>query len=292
MQRSFTISVVIPNWNGARLLEKNLPKVRSAVGSSAEIIVVDDGSTDDSDEILRRQFPEIKRIHISRHRGFASSVNMGVAEAVGDIVVLINTDVIPQKDFLKPLLVHFRNERVFAVGCMDKSIEGDTVVLRGRGEAKWEKGFFVHWRGEVNQMTTAWVSGGSGAFRKSMWQELGGMDSLFDPFYWEDIDLSYRARQKEYLVVFEPKSIVAHHHEQGGILNSYSPLSVQIISYRNQFTFIWKHIRGFDTVVQHAFWTPIRLMQSLLHRDVAMLIGYGWALLRLPTILARRAQNR
>ena len=195
------VSIVIPNRNGALLLEKNLPFVIAAA-KGGEIIVVDDASTDNSIELLQGKFPSVRVVRKTHHNGYASTVNVGVKEATGDVVVLLNTDVLPEKGFLAPLVKHFSDPSVFAVGCLEKSLEGGKTVLRGRGEAKWEKGFFIHWRGEVDKATTAWVAGGSGAFRKSIWEKLGGMDTMYDPFYWEDIDLSYRAPQVRHTIFF------------------------------------------------------------------------------------------
>ena len=281
------VSIVIPNWNGKGLLEKNLPKVVAAA-KDAEILVVDDGSTDDSVVFVKKNYEKIGIIAKKNHEGFASSVNAGVAAANGDIVVLLNTDVVPEENFLPPLVSHFANDKVFAVGCMDKSKEGDTIVLRGRGLAKWQRGFFIHERGEVNASDTAWVSGGSGAFRKSMWSGLGGMDPLFNPFYWEDIDLSYRGRKAGYALLFEPKSVVWHFHEEGKIKHSFTKTRVAVVAYRNQFTFIWKNISDVGFLLSHTFWVPIRLLQSLLTGDVWMIAGYVTALVRLPQLFTSR----
>lgn len=275
----YKVSIIIPNRNGAELLQKNLPFVLDAAGGN-EIIVVDDASTDASLDLLGKKFPSVKVIKKTHNDGFASSVNMGVREASGEIVVLLNTDVRPEKDFLAPLVKHFSDPSVFAVGCLEKSLEGGKTVLRGRGEAKWEKGFYIHWRGEVDKTTTAWVSGGSSAFRKSIWEKLGGMDRIYDPFYWEDIDLSYRALKAGYRILFEPKSVVVHEHEIGAIKREYSAIRVKIIAYRNQFLFIWKNLSGLNMVLAHAIWTPVRLLQALLRGDVSMLIGYIWAFSR------------
>ena len=281
------LSVVIPNWNGRHLLEKHLPSVLAAVRKE-EVIIVDDGSTDDSLVFLKKNYPKVGILAKGKHEGFASAVNAGVAAAGGDIVVLLNTDVVPEEGFLPPLVSHFANDKVFAVGCMEKSKEGDPVVLRGRGLAKWQRGFFVHERGEVNASDTAWVSGGSGAFRKSLWQELGGMDPLFNPFYWEDIDMSYRARKAGYKILFEPKSIVRHFHEEGKIKQSFSNSAITIIAYRNQFTFIWKNISDVRFLLSHICWAPIRLLQALFMGDIGMILGYWTALFRLPKIFTSR----
>lgn len=290
MRKSLSVSIVIPNWNGKFLLEKNLGAVMSVCGG-AEILVVDDGSTDDSVSFLKNRFPAVRVVSKKNHEGFASSVNKGVEAARGDVVVLLNTDVVPEKGFLAALLGHFHDESVFAVGCMDKSKEGDSIVFRGRGLARWQKGFFVHERGEVDAADTAWVSGGSGAFRKRIWATLGGMDTLYDPFYWEDIDLSYRARKAGYLVKFEPKSIVWHFHDDGKIRRSFTASRVKTVAYRNQFIFIWKNISDTNLLISHAFWTPIRLFQTLLIGDVSMTAGYVAAVIRLPKIIWSRIRS-
>lgn len=283
------VSIIIPNRNGARLLQKNLPSVLVAA-KGIEVIVVDDASTDDSLVVLSQQFPSVRVVRKAHREGFASTVNLGVKEASGEIVVLLNTDVRPEKDFLTPLLKHFRDPSVFAVGCVEESLEGGRMVLRGRGEARWEKGFFIHWRGEVNQTTTAWVAGGSGAFRKSIWQKLDGMDTIYDPFYWEDIDLSYRALKAGYQILFEEKSVVVHEHETGSIKQEYSGFQVKIVAHRNQFLFIWKNLSDVNILLAHAIWTPVRLIQAILRGDPAMIIAYVWAVLHVPRILSSRVQ--
>ena len=277
-----SVSVVIPNWNGRKLLEKHLPTVIGAT-QGAEIIVVDDYSDDDSVEFLKDTYPTIIVLKTPCHRGFSSTVNVGFKGAQGEIVILLNTDVAPEKNFLLPLLKHFTNERMFAVGCMDKSIEDGKEVLRGRGVAQWKKGFYIHNRGEVDKSSSAWVSGG--AYRRAIWLKLGGMDDLFNPFYWEDIDLSYRARKAGYEITFEPKSTVYHYHEMGAIKSSISPFIVKTFAYRNQFIFIWKNLTDLKIWIEHIIYTPIRLSQALISGDNAMLIGYAKALPKLPDVI-------
>lgn len=286
-----TVSIVIPNWNGVYLMEKHLQKVINNA-PSAEIVVADDMSTDGSVDYLKKNFPKVVVVERNKREGFAANVNAGVAKATGDIVILLNTDVEPEKGFLKPLLTHFENPDMFAVGCLEKSPEASGVVLRGRGLATWTKGFFVHSKGEVDGTTTAWVSGGSGAFRRVMWNKLGGMDVLYNPFYWEDIDLSYRARKAGWNIVFEPKSIVNHYHEEGKIKREFTPTDVKRIVYRNQFIFIWKNLSDLNILISHMFWTPIRLVQATLAGDSLMIQGYIRAVMLLPRIWnVRRKQS-
>jgi GT2 family glycosyltransferase len=289
------LSVIIPNYNGQDLLRKNMPKVFNAMADykngKTEVIVVDDFSTDNSLDILKElklemndSYPNImfRIIENEKNLGFSSNINKGVRNATGEILILLNTDVFPERDFLIPLLGNFQDDQIFAVGCMDKSIEGEKTILRGRGVGKWSRGFFVHSRGEVNRDNTLWVNGGSGAFRKSIWDKLGGFDDLYKPFYWEDIDLSYRALKSGYKICFEPKSIVTHEHEKGAINSTYSDFRIKTVAYKNQFVFIWKNITDLDLRALHLLWLPFYFIKSLLKGDLAFIVGFSLALLRLP----------
>src|SRR4030043_2476573 len=112
------LSVVIPNFNGEKILEKNLPKVIEELKSKekykTEVIVVDDASTDNSIVIIKK-FPQIKLYINQKNLGFSSNVNKGVEKSSGDLILLLNTDVYPQKDFLNHLINYFKDEKVFAV---------------------------------------------------------------------------------------------------------------------------------------------------------------------------------
>src|SRR3989344_157996 len=275
------ISIVIPNYNGEEILKKNLPKVLLAVGG-AEVVVVDDASVDGSLKVLDNFKQRIRIIKNEKNLGFSSTVNRGVKDAKGEIVILLNTDVYPEKGFLSPLLFHFKDEKIFAIGCMDKSVEDDKTILRGRGTGIWKRGFLIHSRGEVDKADTLWVSGGSGAFRKSIWDKLGGFCEIYNHFYWEDIDLSYRAIKSGYKVLFEAKSVVFHEHEKGAIKKKYSQSRIKTIAYRNQFIFVWKNITDLDLQFAHFLWLPYHFIKALLHKDWAFFSGFIQAALRLP----------
>mgnify|MGYP001618513860 CR=1 FL=1 len=115
------VAIIIPNWNGAKKLEKHLPKVLDAAKFSqvSEVIVVDDGSDDNSLEILKDNFPQVRIIVKDKNSGFSSTVNLGVksVENETDLVVLMNNDASPKIDFLKFVLPHFKDNKVFGVGC-------------------------------------------------------------------------------------------------------------------------------------------------------------------------------
>jgi GT2 family glycosyltransferase len=287
-----SISIIIPNYNGEELLKKNLPIVFESLSGilmqDSEVIVVDDLSSDKSLDVLdqfQEKYNNLKIIRNDKNFGFSSTVNKGVAHAKGDIIILLNTDVSPQKDFIFPLIGHFKDDKVFAVGCLDKSIEGEKIVLRGRGLGKWERGFLVHRRGEIDKTNTLWVSAGSGAFRKEIWDKLGGLNELYNPFYWEDIDLSYRALKSGFKIIFEAKSIVTHEHSKGAIKTKYSSSWVKTIAYRNQFIFVWENATDYWLQISHFFWLPYHFIKALLRFDLNFFLGFFNAFILLPKVI-------
>lgn len=291
------ISIIIPNYNGEKILPKNLPHVLAAVKEykkgKVEIIIPNDPSTDNSKAVIAQFINSLQGTGVAgktvdntkkEESGFSKNVNRGVSLATGDILILLNSDVRPHKDFLAPLLAHFSDEKVFAVGCMDESIEDGKTVLRGRGIAYWARGFLHHQAGELDKTNTFWVSGGSGAFRKKIWDKLGGLDVLFNPFYWEDIDLSYRASKSGYMLIFEPKSRVVHEHETGAIKTKFKPKHIQKIVYRNQFFFIWKNITDGNLLFSHIVWMPYHFVKALLRRDWVFFSGFFLALIQMNRV--------
>lgn len=270
-------AVIIPNWNGRRLLSKSLPAVLR-VGSD-EIIIVDDASSDDSVSFIRKRYPEVKLILNKKNLGFAATVNRGVQAAHADVVFLFNSDVYPHKDILKYVLPHFRNREVFGVSFNEGKF--------GWVKPKIEDGFLNHSPGEDIRRAhqTFWVSGGSGAFRKSMWNKLGGMDEIFTPFYWEDVDLSFRALRMGWKLVWEPRAKVNHQHEATINTAYFSQKYLVRIKERNHLIFQWKNLS--------VSWLLVKHLPSLLYR--ARKPGYFlvvlMALSKLPQIILRRMED-
>jgi GT2 family glycosyltransferase len=269
-----TTSVVIPNWRGRKLLEKNLPSV--LMTKPDEVIVIDDASPDDSNEFLEKNYPQVKIIKHQKNLGFAAGCNSGVQAARGEIVILLNLDVVPEKDALEKVLPNFNDGKVFAVSFNEPQWSWAKIL--------WQKGTIEHQPGAKTKRThlSAWANGGSAAFRKSIWEKLGGFDSLYHPFYWEDIDLSYRVWKRGYKVLWEPKAIVHHQHE-AIIGKHFSKKEISFISERNRLLFIWKNIGNPKMILEHKFYLVRRLLTSL---------GY-WkpflaAFTRLPIVLVRR----
>ena len=267
-------TVVIPNWNGRSLLEKNLPSVLNV--SFDEVIVVDDASTDDSVTFLKQNFPQVKLIENTNNCGFSYTVNRGVKNASGEVVFLFNTDMVPQGNILLPVLKHFEDPNVFGVSLSEEGYSW--------AKPKKEFGFLGHEPGEktIEAHETFWISGGSGAFRKSMWDALGGMDLLFSPFYWEDVDLSYRAQRMGWKLIWEPNARVIHKHESTINPNNFSKKYLDYIKERNQLIFHWKNMPISWLLTAHVVGVARRLLNP------GYFVVLFLALVKLPQIIVKR----
>jgi len=256
--KKYEVSVVIPNFNGEKLLEKNLPfllKAKENPGNCiVEIIIVDDDSRDGSVKLITKIFPEIRLIKHKINRGFSAAVNTGVRMTKGDLVLLMNTDVVPSENFLVPVFKHFDNEKVFAVSLHEKGF--------GWAKGSFSAGYIQLGMGEESEAahSSFYVSGGSGVFRRAYWMKLSGMDEkLFSPFYWEDIDLCYRAGKRGYINLWEPEAKVEHNHES--TISKFPKSYVQRIREKNQLLLIWKNIHSPKFIRNHALGVLRRLLR-------------------------------
>ena len=282
------ISLVIPNWNGQGLLEKNMPfwitAKKNKKNNISEIVIVDDKSSDDSVKFLRETYKDDTKIVCHKqNRGFAAAVNTGFRSARFPFVCLLNTDVIPKQDFLKNILTNFKDIKVFGVSLHEKSF--------AYASGAFENGFIVHRSGkEINTIkNTFWVSGGSGVFRRSYWMHLGGLDeSLFSPFYWKDVDLSYRALKRGYKLLWNPKARVVHMHEAVINKSNFAMWRVNLIKERNYLLFNWKNLTSSNLVSKHrkALFKKIRLHPGYL--KVVLFALLKWK----KVVKARRVEKK
>lgn len=278
--KNLKISVIITNYNGKNILEKNLPFIIRAKENPdnriGEIILIDDASRDDSCEFVKGSYPEIRVIRHKKNRGFIASTNTGARSAKYPLLAFLNSDVEVSNNFLVSVRPLFKDERVFGVSMHEKGY--------GYAKAKFEDGFFIHWGAEESSevKNTFWVSGGSGVFRRDYWMLLGGMDEkLYSPFYWEDVDLGYRALKKGFILLWDPNSKVTHNHES--TVKKISGKFRSLIQERNQLIFIWKNITSPNLKRKHV---------AALFRKIAKHPGYTivflMALFKLPKIAKAR----
>jgi GT2 family glycosyltransferase/glycosyltransferase involved in cell wall biosynthesis len=266
-------SVVIPNWNGRDLLEKYLPSVIEALSDNPqnELIVVDNGSTDGSAAFVRARFPQVRLVALDQNLGFGGGSNAGFEIATHDIVVLLNSDMRVERGFLPPLLDGFTDERVFAVSC--QIYFSDPEKLReetGLTQGWWANGGLrVRHRiedGITSAFPCFYGGGGSCAFDRRKFLQLGGFDELLAPFYLEDTDLGYMAWKRGWKVLYEPRSIVYHEH-RGTIGKRFTQEQIGLVLKKNFILFCWKNIHDWKYLSAHFFYTLAGACLSALFGD-------------------------
>jgi GT2 family glycosyltransferase len=294
-------TIVIPNYNGATILQENLPKILTiATQYDAPIILIDDASTDNSVKLLQKSFqflpPESNTDKIlickPRNEGFSSTVNLGVQYVTTPYVLLLNSDAVPQPDAPAKLLAHFSDPQVFSVGMQD--IDEDSK-RHGQGKFIWHQGFLLHQKMSsqisTGPLLTGWVSCGSGMFRKDLWDQLHGLNPIYNPFYFEDVDLGYRALKLGYQNHFEPLAKCTHLHYKGAIKSNYSPRHIRTISIRNQFFFNWLNLTSIDLLIIHICHIPYNLLLALKNRDWPFLQGFLHALSKIFLVVQQRTRS-
>lgn len=301
MPRREAASVVIPNWNGRDLLEKYLPPLVRAMRGHPdnEILVVDNGSTDGSVEFVRERFPEVRVLALPENLGFGGGSNVGFRAAKNDIVVLLNSDMRVAEDFLRPLLEGFTDERVFAVSCQIFFSDPQ----KRREETGLTQGWWSHGMLRVRHREDARVDrlfpcfyggGGSCAFDRRKFLELGGFDGLLRPFYLEDTDLGYRAWKRGWKVLYQPASRVWHEH-RGTIGKRFPQRYIEDVIRRNFVLFAWKNIHEPGRLAEHFAHAWVGALASWLAGESlerASLTALWGALLRLPEVVRARWRAR
>jgi O-antigen biosynthesis protein len=298
MAPALRASVVIPNWNGRDLLEKYLPSVVEAMAGH-EVVVVDNGSEDGSAEFVRGAFPSVKVVALPRNLGFGGGSNAGFRAASGDIVVLLNSDMRVDRDFLAPLLEGFRDPDVFAVSC--QIFFSDPAKLReetGLTQGWWsDGGLRVRHRIDdaVKDLFPCFYGGGgSCAFDRAKFLELGGFDHLLAPFYLEDTDLGYMAWKRGWKVLYQPRSIVYHEH-RGTIGKTFSPEYIQGVLQKNFLLFVWKNIHEWRLLGPHFFFAWAGALTAVLFGEIAgrpTFAGLARAFWQLPQAMRSRWRAR
>jgi len=279
--------IAIPNYNGCNVLEVCLQSIEKWLGSHpdlGEVVVVDDGSTDETRAKLPARFPFVRWIWQEENRGFCHAANRAVAECRAPIAILLNNDIEVTGDIISPLRKYFEDDQTFAVTF--RSFQNDGQTFReGAKRLVWRQGFPVVFHAERHQpeavggrILSAYAVGGHAAFRRDMFCALGGFDSLFHPFYWEDVDLGMRARERGWEIYYEPDCRVIHHFG-GTIQSSFSASEVAAIKARNRLLFAWRHGRGLVAATHYLFLSG-RILTSWAVGDWAFYRGLKLALER------------
>ena len=296
------VSIIIPNYNSDHILRQSLAEVvtaSNAYSQDCEIIVVDDASADNSVQLISKYFPDIKVVTHTTNKGFAEAVHSGVQIASHPILILLNTDVFPERDFIAPLIRWFHDPATFGVSPLVTDADGRPN--RGSwNRGKLSRGEVRHINWELNQATTLaqrgtglkslYAQAGAVALRKEMFLKLNGFLPIYKPFYYEDCDLGTRAWQRGWKNYFEPASTVVHDHRQATISRFFTVSRIKRIKKRNRFIYHWLHLSSPALLFSHFPWILLRLLGRMLRADVAFVLGFFSALTAFGKVLSLRKQ--
>ena len=245
-------SVVILNWNGAKLLKQFLPTVLMHTQTEdCEVVVADNNSSDNSIEVLRQQFPNVKLILLDKNYGFAEGYNKALQQIDSEYVVLLNSDVETSFNWLNPLIEHLEQNRdTAAVQPKIHSYTNKTMFeYAGAAGGFIDRYGYPFCRGRIlheleedkgqydEPIEIFWATGACLCMRKDDYMEAGGLDGDFFA-HMEEIDLSWRLLARGKKVVCLPQSKV--YHVGGASLNSESPRKVHL-NFRNNLLMIYKN---------------------------------------------------
>lgn len=246
-------AVVILNWNGAEMMRRFLPEVvRTTPAKVADVIVVDNGSSDDSLKVLAEEFPSVKVIAFDINYGFAEGYNRALAMLEHEFVVLLNSDVATTDGWLDALQNEMRTNADIAA-CQPKilSVEApEKFEYAGACGGFIDRHGYPYCRGRIfghvetdkgqydTPIDVAWASGAAFMVRRKVYLEVGGLDSAFFA-HMEEIDLCWRMRLNGWRLRAIPTSAV--YHLGGGSLPVGNPRKTYL-NFRNNLLMLYKNL--------------------------------------------------
>ena len=241
-----SVTIYVLNWNGRPLLETCLPPLTRLDYPNFTIVLIDNGSEDDSVNWTKTNFPAIRIIQNETNLGFSRGMNVGLRRCREEIAVLLNTDVEVRPDWLKELVRPIaENPAIGVTGA--KLYFGDGRTLQHAGAMiEWPLGIGRHrfYRqedtGQANEMRDVdYVTGAAMAIARPVLEKIGFFDEDFTPFYYEETDFCLRAKAAGFRVVYAPRA-VAIHHESLTFRQFDRPLFHNL--QRNRLLFLLKHL--------------------------------------------------
>ncbi len=244
------LALVILNFNTRNFLEEYLPKVIE-FSPQAEIYVIDNGSWDDSVEYLNKNFPEISLVKLTKNLGFAGGYQEGLKSINSDWYLLLNSDVLPSKNWLEPLINYVKDKPIVkVVQPYLYTIENESKFeYAGAAGGFWDYLGYPFCRGRVFQNLEmdegqypsgkiGWATGAALMIDSKVYWESGGLDTYFFA-HMEEIDLCWRVQRMGYEIHAVSESKVQH--VGGGTLQVGSPMKTYL-NFRNNLILLFKNL--------------------------------------------------
>lgn len=211
----YEVTVVIPNYNGQKYLIPCLKALYGMTTVDMEVVVVDNGSEDQSIEEARNLYPQVQYVLLDKNYGFCRAVNEGIRASHAEYVLLLNNDTEVKRGFVEYLLHTIkRSPKIFSVE--SKMIQYGNHNLIDSAGTYYNAFGWAFARGKdasvdkYNRRSRTFAAcAGAAIYRKSVFREIGGFDESYFA-YLEDIDMGYRARIYGYVNLYEPKAEVIH----------------------------------------------------------------------------------
>lgn len=240
------VSIIIVNWNGKHHLQKCLPSIYSNGYKRIEVIIVDNSSSDGSQEFIRTEFPQVKLVVNTSNEGFAKTNNIGIKVSSGEYVLFLNNDTLVTPNFLVELLKSIEENPL--IGCVQAKIlwMSKKTHLDSIGAFLTMTGFLYHYRylcpdekkydKRINLFS---AKGACMLIRRKVLEKVGLFDEDFFAYY-EETDLCHRIWISGYKVVYEPKSVI--YHSIGGTSNGMDNAFIQYHSFKNRVCSLIKNL--------------------------------------------------
>ncbi len=288
------ISVVLPNFNGRKLLEENLPSLFAALDKADcdyEVIVADDASSDDSIEYLRQNHPEIRIKSAEQNQGFSGNCNSGAKIATKDLLCIANTDATFDINyFLGACTTFANNKHLFALkgDIHNYRDEKDKPYYIGKVCQLYSKRGLLRFNHNVIPDSSKFGPNREQQFPplgtgficdRKKYLELGGFDEVFSPYYWEDSDLPLRALRKGWQIHYTPERKL-YHKTSSTISKTQSNVKRRLVSIRNKHLFAWRHLKGKTQWVTHVFYVFTSLLTRWIVFDWKYYVALLWAIWR------------
>ncbi|WP_455497578.1 glycosyltransferase family 2 protein [Coprobacter sp.] len=243
------VSIVTVNYNGYAVTCEMIESIFRYVTTSFEIIVVDNASEKDEARMLQIRYPEVKVYRSNINLGFAGGNNLGIREAQGDYILLLNNDTTVDCDFLKPMIDRFKIEPQAGIVCPKIRFEMYPDVLQFAGYTPLSRvtlrnyliGFMERDEGQYDiAHTTPFAHGAAMMLKREVIEKAGLMAELYF-LYYEELDWSVQITKADYEIWYEPQSVV--YHKESASTGQNSPLRCYYLS-RNRLLYAKRNCSG------------------------------------------------